>query len=244
MTSEAFIKYPKTSHIAEFADTQGGLSALVQAGNYFVIEEKMDGTQVGISFDHKNRLQIQSRGQYVSSEPEFSMLKNWCWEHSNELLNLLGNRYILFGEWLFAKHTMFYDSLPNYLMEFDIYDRVSSVFLSTKARRAILAEFSFISSVNVLEIREQATISELEQLIGKSSFTSECAFDKLSDREKDHTDSSGFMEGLYIKVENDQEVVGRYKLVRSEFIEKIRKGEMHWKSRRITKNIVKVSITS
>ena len=30
-------------------------------------------------------------------------------------------RYILFGEWLFARHTIHYRELPHYFFEFDIY---------------------------------------------------------------------------------------------------------------------------
>jgi len=239
MAPDVFIKYPRTRHIVELVDKQGGLNELIQPWQYLVIEEKMDGTQVGISLDSSNMLQIQSRGQFVSSEPEFSLLKNWCWQYIDKLSKLLGNRYILFGEWLFAKHTMFYDCLPSYLMEFDIYDRGSDVFLSTKARRELLVGFDFIDSVSVLDIKQECYLSELKNLIGHSSFTSEVAFEQLSENEIAHTDTTGLMEGLYIKLENDHEVLGRYKLIRPEFIEKITSGNTHWKSRSITRNMVR-----
>ena len=35
----------------------------------------------------------------------------------------LGDRYVLYGEWLYAKHTVFYDALPHYFCEFDVLDR-------------------------------------------------------------------------------------------------------------------------
>ena len=41
----------------------------------------------------------------------------------------------MFGEWMYAKHTVFYDALPHYFMEFDIYDREKKEFLDTKRRR-------------------------------------------------------------------------------------------------------------
>lgn len=37
------------------------------------------------------------------------------------------NRHILFGEWLFAKHSKHYTSLPAYFIAFDIYDKVCMV---------------------------------------------------------------------------------------------------------------------
>jgi len=51
---------------------------------------------------------------------------------------VLGARYIMYGEWMYAKHTVFYDRLPHTFLEFDVYDRKARVFLSTKARRALL----------------------------------------------------------------------------------------------------------
>ena len=33
-------------------------------------------------------------------------------------------RHVLFGEWLFAKHSKHYTSLPAYFIAFDIYDKV------------------------------------------------------------------------------------------------------------------------
>ncbi len=44
----------------------------------------------------------------------------------------------MYGEWLYAKHTVFYDNLPHYFMEFDVLDRLTRAFLSTTARRELL----------------------------------------------------------------------------------------------------------
>ncbi len=41
----------------------------------------------------------------------------------SQLYELLKDRYIMYGEWLYAKHTVFYDNLTHYFMEFDIYDK-------------------------------------------------------------------------------------------------------------------------
>ncbi|MCG8672396.1 MAG: hypothetical protein MI867_23530 [Pseudomonadales bacterium] len=45
------------------------------------------------------------------------------------------------------------------------------------------------------------------------------------------TDTSGNMEGLYIKVENDDEVLGRYKCIRGRFLDIIKGASGHWKNR-------------
>ncbi|WP_168204325.1 RNA ligase family protein [Aliikangiella coralliicola] len=239
-----FIKCPKTLHIEEVVSSDICLLSLAReakAGDklHMIVEEKMDGSQVGISFGNSGELKIQSRGAYVSSEPEFSLLKQWAWQHYAALFSCLSNRYILFGEWLFAKHTMYYDLLPDYFMEFDIFDRRKGVFLSTNSRQEILKETEFISSVRVIGRYLKPTLRMLKDLIGASAFISERKVNQLKGSELRETDITGLMEGLYLKVENDAAVLGRYKLIRPEFIEKIVTSGSHWKSRDVKVNQLK-----
>lgn len=50
------------------------------------------------------------------------------------------------------------------------------------------------------------------------------------------TDISDFMEGLYIKVESEDEVIDRFKYVRSSFLNTILDSETHWVNRPIIPN--------
>jgi hypothetical protein len=52
------------------------------------------------------------------------------------------------------------------------------------------------------------------------------------------TDNSDLAEGLYIKVESDEETIGRYKYVRKEFITQIISGDSHWLDRPIIPNLL------
>ena len=42
------------------------------------------------------------------------------------------------------------------------------------------------------------------------------------------TDTTDLMEGIYIKVENEEEVIDRFKYVRSSFLNTILDSETHW----------------
>lgn len=44
------------------------------------------------------------------------------------------------------------------------------------------------------------------------------------------------MEGLYIKVEEDDQVVGRYKLIRASFLTTVLESGSHWLNRPIPPN--------
>lgn len=109
-----FIKYPKTQALDRLLPAGAPLDSLVSDGQYWVIEEKMDGTQLGLQFDAQAQPVLQSRGTIITSELEFSWLKSWIWQHYQLLFSCLGHRYIVFGEWLWAKHTIYYDQLPHW----------------------------------------------------------------------------------------------------------------------------------
>ena len=120
-------KYPRTPHV-EGSRLQKGDEDLSQIpfesikNKYLVIEEKVDGANTAISFNDKKELLLQSRGHYLTGgyrERHYNFLKHWASIHQDKLYDVLGTRYIMYGEWLYAKHTVYYDALPHYFLEFD-----------------------------------------------------------------------------------------------------------------------------
>jgi hypothetical protein len=155
---DPLFKYPRTQHI-EGSGLQTGDEDLdivpffSLAGHHLVVEEKVDGANSAISFSKMGQLLIQSRGHYLTGGPRerhFHLLKAWASRYTAELWDLLGDRYIMYGEWLYAKHTMFYTELPHYFMEFDILDRTTGMFFSTPMRQMMLQSAPFVVSVAVL----------------------------------------------------------------------------------------------
>ena len=51
--------------------------------------------------------------------PQYDLFKQWTSVKRPVLEAMLGNRFILYGEWLYAKHSVHYRSLPHYFFEFD-----------------------------------------------------------------------------------------------------------------------------
>jgi hypothetical protein len=114
------LKYPRTPHI-EGSRCQPGDEDMENvpfnkiAGRYIVLEEKVDGANSGISFSPEGELLLQSRGHYLTGgyrERHFNLFKTWANVHVDEFWDILEDRYILYGEWLYAKHTVFYDLCP------------------------------------------------------------------------------------------------------------------------------------
>src|SRR5690349_12704120 len=118
-------KYPRTRHI-EGSRLQPGDSPNVVPwtnvrGRHIVVEEKVDGANAAVSFGGGGRLLLQSRGHYLTGgarERHFAALKTWAQAHASHFFEVLGERYVMYGEWVYAKHTVYYDALPHYFLEF------------------------------------------------------------------------------------------------------------------------------
>jgi hypothetical protein len=235
------IKLPRTLHIEGSRMPHGrsdpdAIPFNKLTGEFLVIEEKLDGAGASLFFDSELDLQIWHRGSSASGK-EFKLLHNWGFNHYDELFDLLGDRYVMFGEWMYHKHNIFYDKLPVFFFESDVYDIENKIFLSTNARREFLNSVAFVSSVPVLAALKPTSLEQLTSLIGKSNYQSEtwedvlktrCMQDSVSfDKVIKETDCSGLMEGLYIKHEDENQVLGRYKYVRHDFVQNILDSGTH-----------------
>ena len=143
-------KYPRTPHI-EGSNIQEGDFDLNQIpftylkNKYLVIEEKVDGSNVGISFTN-GELILQNRSHALEGgykERQYDLFKVWVNTYSDEFYKVIGERYIIYGEWMYAKHNIYYDNLPHYFLEFDVYDKEKNIFLDTKSRRELLKDKNY-----------------------------------------------------------------------------------------------------
>ncbi len=217
------VKYPRTPHISGSRLQPGDEDLEVIAredleSRSLVIEEKLDGSNSGISFNRDGALTLQSRGHALSGGPregQFDLLKRWANHHVAALREILGQRYIMYGEWLYARHTIPYDQLPHYFLEFDILDRESGDFLSTDARQRLVAGGPVVS-VPVLGL---VSVREIDSYVGRSRVS-----------------STELMEGLYLKREKGTCVTERYKYIRPGFLQAVADSGSHWADRPIEPN--------
>ena len=176
-------------------------------------------------------------------------MKQWANINRDILYSALGSRYIMYGEWMYAKHTVFYDALPDYFMEFDIYDRENNVFLDTDRRKEITDKMGIISSVPVLGRGKYTSKKAILSYLGDSKFITGRHIEVLreisqrlgldAERQIRETDPTTTMEGLYIKIEEDGIVKGRVKFVRASFLQCVATSGTHWQSRPIVPNQLK-----
>ena len=224
MSSELY-KFPSTPHLVWLSE--GGVRddkvmTREEASDFLtgavVVEEKVDGANLGISFDDERGIRLQNRGNWLEGKltGQWEQLRGWVAEHEAALSRALPKWNILFGEWCYAVHSIRYDRLPDWFLAFDVYDRAASRFWSSERRNALLAE---VRMATVPEITRGAfTVDELSSLLDAPS-----------------TLHSGLREGLYLRREDRDWLVARAKLVRPGFSQAIAE---HWSRKRMVRNRV------
>ncbi|MEQ1903184.1 MAG: RNA ligase family protein [Pirellulaceae bacterium] len=247
------MKYPRTPHL-EGSRLQPGDEDLESVpfqhlqGRHLVIEEKVDGANAALRFNAAGELYLQSRGHFLTGGPRerhFDLFKRWANAQAAELWRVLRDRYIVYGEWMYAKHTIYYDNLPHYFLEFDVFDLETTRFLSTPARQQLLRGLP-LASVPVLHRGVAASLDQVTALLCRSSFKGPQWRERLlamisslelnEELAHSETDPSDKMEGLYLKVENEENVVERFKFVRPSFLTVVVNSGSHWLQRPIVPN--------
>jgi hypothetical protein len=173
-----------------------------------VVEEKVDGANLGLSFDPVSQLRFQNRGNWLSGKltGQWERLHGWAADHEAGLRDNLPSGHILFGEWCYIKHSIRYECLPDWFLVFDVYDCREQKFWSVR-RRDALAAAAHLATVPRLSIGLFSPADLRTILDGRSDLY------------------GGPREGIYLRREDDDWLLRRAKLVQLGFTQTI---TVHW----------------
>jgi len=217
-----FVKFPSTPHLLWLATTIPRADkvfdrdeAVAFLQEPVVVEEKVDGANLGISFDSEGNLLAQNRGNLLQRgvKDQFAPVWGWLDQRECQLFDVLEDRLILFGEWCYARHSIAYTHLPDYFLAFDVFDKQEQQFLCSEKRNQICEDLRIFTVPSV--VSGCYNLSEVPRLIGESSLY------------------DGPMEGIYLRQESPLRLTRRAKVVRAEFVQMI--GE-HWLSQAMAIN--------
>lgn len=242
---ESLLKYPRTPHL-EGSRLQVGdegydhIPYKALQGKYIVVEEKLDAANSGFSFNSAGELLLQCRGHYLTGggrERQFNLFKRWAQAHESSFLDRLEDRYVVYGEWMHKLHSVFYNALPHYFLEFDVWDRTTCRFLSTAKRKELLSGLPVLSVPVLFEGIAPPQLKTITNLVKPSlAKTTNWKHDFLHALTKEGlsldsawslADESDLSEGLYLKVEKEGQTIERYKWVRPSFTQRIVEGGKH-----------------
>lgn len=177
--------------------------AKVIFGGHLSIEEKIDGASVGMVLfdDHpiiRSKDYILRKG---NTKGQFATIWNWFYDHQKRFKKIAAlGPFSVYGEWMVRSHGIFYSSLPDWFIPYDLYNYVNQVFLSPVTARRLLTEAGFSVPALRFQGKFEDTYDDLEKM---ATLPAEWA--------------EGPAEGIYIKVCNQEVVKARFKMVRPDF---------------------------
>lgn len=238
-----FAKFPRTRHVLDaggHAVTRDDLlmdpadaARFCDGRTVVTAEEKVDGSNLGFSLTSSYEVRAQNRAHYVTSatHTQFRALDAWLDANSWALCQLLAPEdEILFGEWMYAKHSIQYTRLPGYFIAFDIYSKRTNSFASRARFRERMAGLD-IPVVRTIAERAFSSLAELLALLEEQSAYRD-----------------GFVEGAYLRIDSSptEEASSsntgssshgrlelRGKIVRPDFVQGIAE---HWQSQLLVRN--------
>ncbi|WWC98147.1 hypothetical protein V866_005038 [Kwoniella sp. B9012] len=172
-------KFPRTPHLIDLGAATSDDIIQSQANSYatadskvlpsggryaekVIITEKIDGANMGLSLSpDRSKIIVQNRSHYINptSHEQFKKLGSWLETHQDKLIRLLGRddyfaeRYVLFGEWMYATHSIHYTNLPDWFIAFDLYDRSTNVFVDRKTLQSLLTLYD--CDIHLVPIMEE-----------------------------------------------------------------------------------------
>lgn len=223
VTPTSFFRFPSTPHLAWLGPGKPRADKVLDPSEAreflrgeIIVEEKIDGANLGFSVDEQGILRSQNRGSYLDidrSIGQWRPLGRWLSSRRHDISRALAPDLMLFGEWCYAVHSVRYASLPDWFLAYDVYDREKGEFWSVDRRDELAARLGLAVVPRIG--RGSFDLEGLEKLIGRSALT------------------NGPAEGLYLRREEGGRLIQRAKLVRAEFVQAI--GE-HWSKRRLEVN--------
>ena len=220
-----FVKFPSTPYI-EFENNMDIRTDKILSkeevhiflGNEIYVEEKIDGANLGISFNDRGECLLQNRGDYLyfPLSGQWSALNKWLNINENTIFENITNEYILFGEWCYATHSIKYDALPDWFVAFDIFDKKENKFFSVQRRNEMIEKMG-LYKVPMLG-KGKYSLDQLMEFIGDSQY------------------GNGPSEGIYLRQDEGAYLKYRAKIVRKGFKQKI---DQHWTKGKIQHNKIK-----
>lgn len=172
------------------------------------VQEKLDGANMGVSWTSgpviRNRNNILKKGYIKKETPaklQFRSSWNWIHEHNKDIQNLsksLMTPVTVYGEWLYAKHSIYYDRLPDLFIAYDIYIPEDDEWLSPDKFE------SEMKQTNIRYIKPtKMTFNDISDVVRVSELTSEYR--------------NGVREGIVIKISDERKVTESFKIVNKFF---------------------------
>lgn len=183
-------------------------------GEDIVIQEKIDGSNASIRYDEESgTLKAFSRRLELNADNTL----NGFWDYVQTLnldifKKILGSRYIVFGEWMGAKHAIKYpENVYGKFWMFDIWDTQTEQYLPYEETRSfydkLIAcgnEDNKFNFVPVFYIGKFESWEKTSELVGRTEVGAEPTGEGIVIKRQNYLDSKSSRLPFYVKIVSEQ----------------------------------------
>ena len=183
-------------------------------GEDIVIQEKIDGSNASIRYDEESgTLKAFSRRLELNADNTL----NGFWDYVQTLnldtfKEILGSRYIVFGEWMGAKHAIKYpENVYGKFWMFDVWDTQTEQYLPYEETRSfydkLIAcgnEENKFNFVPVFYIGKFESLEKTSELVGRTEVGAEPSGEGIVIKRQNCLDSKSSRLPFYVKIVSEQ----------------------------------------
>lgn len=178
-------------------------------GESIVIQEKIDGSNAAVAYDVDNDVLVAfSRRQTLSEENTLNGFYNWVQSLPvDKVKEVIGDRYIIFGEWM-TKHSIKYpdDVMKNFYM-FDVWDKKTEQYLPFEDTRSIFNRLSECGIERFVPIFYTGAFVSWEHtlsFVGKTEMGAEPCGEGIVIKRQSKLDSKSSRDPFYVKIVSEK----------------------------------------
>jgi hypothetical protein len=215
-------KYPRTFHLPYSLEVTKDDKKLT-SDEYFlnkeiIITAKLDGSNFCMTSDSC----FARSHNGPPSHPSF----NWAKSYYNNIKQYIPDNLLIFSEYLFAKHSIYYNNLPDYIFVFNIFNLEDKTWLSWDE----LTSFCKTININHVPILYQG-------IIKKSSDLKNICHTLMQNKEFGINEREGVVVRIANSFSENDFSISVAKVVRCGHVQ----TSEHWKNQEIIKNKLKTS---
>ena len=179
-----------------------------KVGEQIVVQVKIDGSNASIAYDENtNSLVAFSRRQELSEKNNLNGFWNFVQTLDVSIFKeILGNRYIIFGEWLTPHAVKYPQQMYNKFYMFDVWDKVAEEYLPQEKSFSIFKKLQpYITEyVNTLYSGDFISWDALLNLLRENTYGESPCMEGIVIKRQNCLDSKSSRLPFYVKIVSEQ----------------------------------------
>ena len=179
-------------------------------GERIVIQEKIDGANAQFFYNSETEtLECCSRKRELNSENTLNGFYNWVKSlNVQDIGRILGDRYVIFGEWMGAKHSIKYpENVMGKFWMFDVWDKEIEQYIPYAETRKLFEKLRNYGVENFVPVFYEGDFNcweDILSLVGRTDVGAEPSGEGIVIKRQEFLDSKSSRLPYYVKIVDEK----------------------------------------